>query len=249
MRHEVFSLVSPRGHGPTGGRPDLRYLRYLPSGGAPPEGWPLILFLHGAAERGDDLELLLSLGLPKHVEQHEDFRFAILSPQCPAGSSWYRQTPALTTLLRHAVATLPVDARRVYLTGLSMGGYGTWHLAARHPELFAAIAPICGGGLRSYGFPEKVRALRDLPVWCFHGALDTVVLPEESQRLIDELRAHGGHVKLTLYPDVAHDSWTRTYANPALYEWLLSHRRPVAEGLRPPRGGARGGPARRGSRR
>ena len=193
-----------------------------PPGSAP--GWPLVLFLHGAGERGSDLELVKREGLPRVIERDGGFPFVTASPQCPAGAGWYRYPRTLMALLDHLLATETVDPARVYLTGISMGGYGTWGLAARYPRRFAAIAPVCGGGLRTDGFPGKVRALREVPVWAFHGALDVNVLPEESQRLVDALRAAGGDVRFTLYPDLAHDSWTRAYDEPALYQWMLSHR-------------------------
>lgn len=204
----------------------LRYLLYLPPGyGADPSrGWPLVLFLHGAGERGDDLDLVRRHGVPRRVEE-EDFPFVAVSPQCAAGASWHRQLPALKSLLEEVLACHTIDPDRVYLTGISMGGYGAWHLAARFPQLFAAVVPVCGGGLPSAGFPEKVCALRDVPVWAFHGAEDLVVPVQETTQLVEKLRACGGDVRLTIYPGVGHDSWTRTYAEPQLYAWLLAQRR------------------------
>jgi predicted peptidase len=128
-------------------------------------------------------------------------------------------------LLDRIIARHTIDTTRLYLTGLSMGGFGAWYLAAAHPQRFAAIAPICGGGVWAHGFPEKVRALKDTPVWAFHGAKDNVVPPSESKKLAKLLRACGGNVRLTIYPNVKHDSWTQTYANPKLYEWFLQHTR------------------------
>ena len=148
-----------------------------------------------------------------------------VSPQCPAGRYWTELVEPLEALAEHALATLPVDPDRFYLTGISMGGFGTWHLAVRRPDLVAAAVPVCGGGQRSAGFPAMVAALRDVPVWAFHGALDRVVPARESQVLVDELRRRGGIVRFTLYPDLAHDSWTRTYADPELYAWMLQQRR------------------------
>ena len=230
MRQQPCTLVVP----PRSVRAaplELRYLRHLPVGYGddPAARWPLILFLHGAGERGDDLRLLLHHGLPRVVEESDDVPCVVLSPQCPERSYWYLHLRALAALLDDALTTLAVDEQRVYLTGLSMGGYGAWHLGARHPERFAAVAPICGGGLRSRGFPARARALREVAVWAFHGAQDEVVRPEQSQRLVDELRACGGRAQLTIYPDAAHDSWTRTYADPAFFRWLLAQRR-VTEG-------------------
>jgi predicted peptidase len=205
----------------------LNYLLFLPEEhqARPGERWPLILFLHGAGERGDDLELIKVHGIPKIVEQRRDFPFIAVSPQCPDGSWWWRELDALTGLLDEVLSTLAVDTERIYLTGMSMGGYGTWHLAARHPDRFAALAPICGGGLPYDGFPERVCVLKDVPVWAFHGAQDPVVPLQESETMVEALRACGGDVRFTVYPDAEHDSWTQTYETPELYTWFLSHSR------------------------
>jgi predicted peptidase len=119
----------------------------------------------------------------------------------------------------------PDFPNRVYLTGLSMGGYGTWHLAAAQPERFAAIAPICGGGN-----PAQANKLKNLPVWAFHGTKDHVVPLSESEIMVFALKAHNGNIKFTVYPEVEHDSWTQTYNNPELYEWFLQHWRQQAAG-------------------
>jgi len=208
-----------------GKRGRLSYLLHLPRRYARRKRWPMILFLHGSEERGDDLELLKRHGVPRLVDADPSFPFVVVSPQCPMGGRWHLYLGTLEALLDDVLARLAVDRRRIYLTGLSMGGYGTWHLAARFPDRFAAIAPICGGGLGSLGFPEKARALRGVPVWAFHGAHDTSVPVEESQRLVDMLEQAGGDVRLTIYEDAGHDSWTRTYADPRLYQWFLEHRR------------------------
>jgi len=208
-----------------GKRGRLDYLLSMPRRLARGERPPLILFLHGAGERGDDLSMVKRHGVPKLAEEDPSFPFAVVSPQCPPGGLWHLYLKTLGALLDDIALRCAVDEDRIYLTGLSMGGYGTWHLAARYPDRFAAIAPVCGGGLESLGFPAKVRALRGVPVWAFHGALDPIVPVEETQRLVDALRASGGDVRLTIYPDLGHDSWTRTYADPRLFEWMLAQRR------------------------
>ena len=124
-------------------------------------------------------------------------------------------------LVDEIIKKYEVDTSRIYLTGLSMGGFGTWSLASMHPERFAAIAPICGGGESR----RVARSLKNMPVWAFHGEKDTVVPAERSKEIVEALKANGGNVKLTLYPEVGHDSWTRTYDNPKLYEWFLKHSR------------------------
>jgi predicted peptidase len=215
----------------TKGRTKLNYLLFIPEDYGMETGrqWPLILFLHGIGERSDELEdlrLLREHGLSMVVEQQPDFPFVVVSPQCPAESYWDYELDGLGALLDEIVADYAVDASRLYLTGLSMGGFGTWQLALRQPERFAAIVPIAGG--YEYGgdsIPENICDLKGLPTWVFHGALDTVVLPEQSEVMVNALRACGGEVHFTLYPDAEHDSWTETYGNAELYAWLLQHSR------------------------
>jgi predicted peptidase len=127
---------------------------------------------------------------------------------------------ALNALLDEVVAQYKVDKKRIYLTGLSMGGYGTWALAGTSPERFAAIVPICGGG-----DPADARRLKDIPTWVFHGAKDSVVPLSRSEEMVKALKEAGSDVKFTIYPEAEHDSWTETYNNPKLYEWLLQHKR------------------------
>lgn len=201
---------------------ELKYLLHLPKGYGENEDqrWPLILFLHGAGERGDDINKVKVHGPPKLIEQGKDLPFIVVSPQCPTESWWTEQLDALTALLDDIQAKYAVDPDRVYLTGLSMGGFGSWALGCRHPERFAAIAPICGGG-EWFLAPR----LKNVPVWVFHGAKDNVVPIRESQEMVDALKRAGGDVQFTIYPEAQHDSWTETYNNPKLFEWFLSHRR------------------------
>lgn len=214
----------------------LDYLLFLPQGYRKDgdQRWPLILFLHGAGERGSDLERVKKHGIPREVARRPDLPFICVSPQCPAGSTWWNEVDALVALLDHVVATLTVDEDRLYLTGMSMGGYGTWHLATLYPQRFAAIAPICGGGVWMHGYPERVCALKHLPVWAFHGALDPDVPLAESEAMVGALRACGGNVRLTVYSRAGHDSWTRTYAQRWLYDWFLRHRRKPPEAAHEP---------------
>jgi len=196
-----------------------RFLLYLPEGyGRKKKLWPLILFLHGAGERGEDIELVKKHGPPKLVEEWDDFPFIVLSPQCSKQEWW--SPDDLIALLDEVIGRYSVDPDRVYLTGLSMGGYGTWALAVKYPDRFAAIAPICGGGN-----PLLVSRIKHIPAWVFHGARDETVPLQESERMVKALKAAGGKVKFTVYPDAGHDSWTETYKNPALYKWFLRHRR------------------------
>lgn len=202
-------------------RVNLKYLLFLPENyGKTPQKWPLILFLHGMGERGDDLEAVKIHGIPKIVEMKKDFPFIAVSPQCPPSSLWSLENDGLNALLDDIIENYDVDADRIYLTGLSMGGYGTWDLAMAYPNKFAAIAPICGGNE-----PKKTYLLKNVPVWVFHGAKDNVVPLKASEEMVEALKARGGEVKFTVYPEADHDSWTETYLNPDLYEWFLQHTR------------------------
>ncbi len=200
----------------------LNYLLYLPEGYGANDGekWPFVLFLHGRGESGDDLELVKKHGVAKIVEKRDDFPFIVVSPQCPNEAWWPDIADSLDALLDDVLPRNAVDLQRVYLTGLSMGGYGAWRLAALRPERFAAIAPICGGG-----DPYWALRLKDIPAWVFHGADDEVVPMSESERMVRALKAVDGDVRFTVYPGVKHDSWTQTYHNPELYKWFLEHKR------------------------
>ena len=196
----------------------LDYLLFLPEGYAKSkQRWPLMLFLHGAGESGTNLDKLKVLGPPKIVESKPDFPFVLVSPQT-SREGWNPDT--LNALLDDVLRKYRVDKDRVYLTGASMGGSGTWRLAAAHPERFAAIVPICGRG-----DPAEAKQLARLPIWVFHGAKDPVVRIASENAMVEALKAAGANVKFTVYPDAGHDVWTETYNNPELYEWLLKQKR------------------------
>ncbi len=202
------------------------YLLFLPEGyGAETtKRWPLILFLHGAGERGKNLAIVAKHGPPKIDTSATNFPFIVVSPQCPEGKIW--SNDLLLALLDEVETKYAVDTKRVYLTGLSMGGFGTWSLGLSHPERFAAIAPICGGGELITPLLADRSKLTTLPVWAFHGAKDPVVPVEESERMVKLLKKYEvREVKLTIYPEAQHDSWTETYANPELFQWFLQHSR------------------------
>jgi predicted peptidase len=196
----------------------LKYLLALPEGyDSSSKSWPLVLFLHGAGESGNDLAMVKKNGPPKLVDKGKTFPFILVSPQSP-GRGWNPDT--LDALLDDVISKYRVDKDRVYLTGLSMGGFGTWALAAAHPEKFAAIAPICGGGNA-----KDASKLKDLPIWVFHGAKDKTVPIARSEEMVKAIKDAGGDPKFTVYPDAGHDSWTASYDNPELYEWLLAQKR------------------------
>jgi predicted peptidase len=196
----------------------MKYLLYLPKDYDQKASWPLMLFLHGAGERGDDLNLVKKHGPPKLIEAGKDFPFIVVSPQCPRNKWW--EPFDLTVLLDDIVEKYKVDKDRIYLTGLSMGGFGTWSLAIRTPNRFAALVPICGGGE-----PITAKVFTYAPAWVFHGAKDPVVPLERSEKMVEALKKRGGSVKFTVYPDAGHDSWTEAYNTPELYEWLLQQKR------------------------
>ncbi|MCA9040929.1 MAG: prolyl oligopeptidase family serine peptidase, partial [Planctomycetaceae bacterium] len=193
----------------------FQYLTFLPKDYDQQEKWPLVLFLHGAGERGNDLEKVKVHGPPKQAAEGREFPFILVAPQCPAGYWWHPNE--LDGLLDQLEKKYKVDPDRIYVTGLSMGGYGTWALASYCPERLAAIAPICGGGV-AYLTTEY----QDLAVWAFHGDQDTVVTLRNSEELIKRLKERGAkEIRFTVYEGVGHNSWTQAYDNPELYEWLL----------------------------
>lgn len=179
--------------------------------------WPVMFFLHGSGERGDDINRVKKHGPPKLVET-KDFSFIIVSPQCRDGEWW--KSHSLNKLYKEIIENYRVDEDRIYLTGLSMGGYGTWEWASENPEKFAAIAPICGGGDLS-----KAWKLRHMPAWVFHGEKDGIVPPEQSRRMIRAMQKYNAKPKMTFYPEAEHDSWTVTYNSDSLYSWFLSNKR------------------------
>lgn len=200
-------------------RVQMKYLLALPKDYDQKESWPLLLFLHGSGERGDDLNLVKKHGPPKLIEAGKDFPFIVVSPQCPAGNRGW-QAHELAALLDEITEKYKVDKDRVCVTGLSMGGYGTWSLAAFSPDRFAALVPICGGG-----DPNTARRFAHVAVWVFHGAKDTAVPLDRSEQMVEALKKAEANVKLTVYPEAGHDSWTEAYNNPELYEWLLQQKR------------------------
>lgn len=193
----------------------LPYLLYAPK---PAAKLPLILFLHGSGERGDDLARAGDEGLPEILANVPEA--VIVAPQCPENARWTDYLDALETILDEVVAGTAADRGRVYLTGLSLGGQGAWFLAARAPERFAALVPVCG---RSN--PEAADRIKNLPTWVFHGADDDVVPLSESEKMVSALKAVGGNAQLTVYPETGHNSWTRTYSDHELYAWMFSQRR------------------------
>lgn len=190
------------------------YLISEPSGEGP---HPLLLFLHGFGERGDDLEAVKRHGPPKEAAAGRQFPFLLVAPQLPESqTSWDVDT--LLSLLDQIEASYAVDKERIYVTGMSMGGYGTWAVACAAPGRFAAIAPICGGGTYLAAFQ-----LAQMPIWAIHGDADDAVPVSESQIMIDAVRRGGGSPRFDVIKGGTHDVWTNAYVGNEIYDWLLSH--------------------------
>jgi predicted peptidase len=203
----------------------LQSLLYLPEGYASSqEKWPLMIFLHGAGQKGRDTEKLKKNGPPMLISKGRKFPFIVFAPQCPSDGYWREpeQIKQLDTLLAELLKTYRIDESRLYLTGLSMGAHGTWTWAETHPDRFAAIAPICGGGNSG-----KAALLTKLPIWAFHGDADDVVSYKQSESTVAALRKAGAgdNLKFTTYPGVKHDAWTATYNNDELFTWFLAQRK------------------------
>jgi len=217
---------------------ELPYRLLSPKAVEEGQKYPLVIFLHGAGERGTDNKIQLVHGMNDFASDAimDKYPAFVIAPQCPEERKWVEvdwtleshtipaepSIPLAATfaLIDRFTAQHPVDKSRIYITGLSMGGYGTWDALARSPELFAAAVPICGGG-----DPATAGKFKDVPLWAFHGDQDTAVKPKRSREMIDVLRKLGGTPKYTEYEGVAHDSWTQTYADPAMYEWLFAQRK------------------------
>jgi poly(3-hydroxybutyrate) depolymerase len=199
---------------------DGQFLLYLPKGFSqhPAVKYPLLIFLHGAGESGIDIDNVKKHGPPEFLDDRADFPFIVASPQAPYPPRGF-DPEELTVLLKQLLQRLPIDRDRVYLTGFSMGGHGTYLWASVHPELFAAIAPVSGAAR-----PEAACSLRSVPIWAFHGAKDETVKLENDEAGVNAIKACGGDIKFTVYPDVGHSSDT-AYADPKLYQWFLEHRR------------------------
>jgi predicted peptidase len=198
--------------------------------------YPLVIFLHGAGERGTDNEKQLVHGIPDFVKNRDKYPAFVIVPQCPENQKWADvdwtakthtlpkepSAPAklLLALLETFIKEKPVDTNRIYLTGLSMGGYGTWDLIARKPDLFAAAAPVCGGGDEA-----TAPKIKHIPLWVFHGDKDTVVLPERSRNMVEAIKKAGGNPKYTEYKGVGHNSWVKAYSDPEFFAWLFAQKR------------------------
>ena len=197
----------------------MQYLVRYPEGYEEGKRYPVIIMLHGAGSRGTNFYTLRGNDYFTVTEQFEDFPFITVAPQCHA-NTWFDLFETLRGFTEMIAYSGFCDESRLYATGQSMGGYALWQLAMSMPEYFAAIAPICGGGMY-----WNAQRLKNVPVWAFHGELDDIVKVEESIKMVDAVNEAGGNARLTLYPDCGHDSWVRAYSDRSLFEWFLSNKK------------------------
>lgn len=220
------------------GGQSLPYRLLKPEVIEPGKSYPLVLFLHGVGGRGDNNTQQLANGVGEFVkpENRQKYPCFVVAPQCPPDDKWanidwilksHTMAEKMTEPLRLALdlfeklaAELPVDKGRLYITGLSMGGFGTWDAIQRRPDYFAAAMPVCGGGDTA-----EAPKLKDLPLWAFHGDMDATVLPIRTKAMIEAIRKAGGTPKMTIYPQVGHNCWINAYADPAAMEWLFAQKK------------------------
>ena len=204
---------------------EVPYLVYLPKNfkrnveqESAEQKFAMVFFLHGRGESNGPLSIVAKWGPPKFAERGDDLPFVIVSPQCPPEDSWPSETQQsrLTELLDHAIKEYNIDQSQIFLTGLSMGGYGSWTMAAKHPNRFAAVAPVCGGGN-----PSDADKLKDVPIWAFHGDQDRAVPFSKSVEMVDAIKAAGGtKIRFTSLEHLGHNCWSAVYATPDLYSWM-----------------------------
>ena len=199
-------------------QPHYHYLTYLPQkyDSTRHKQWPLIIYLHGKSACGNDLSKVSRYGLPFFTERGMQLDAIAISPQCPSGNNWTSED-WLTPFLKEVFKKYRIDTTRIYLTGMSLGGFGTWDLAIKYPHRFAAIAPLCGGGK-----PQFACAIKDVPIWVFHGDQDEQVPIRRSEEMVDALRKCGGNPKFTVLKGFPHDIH-KTYSDENLYKWMLQY--------------------------
>ena len=202
---------------------EINYVIRRPENETEGKKYPLVIYLHGAGGRGRDISLLLGHSFFIHSEKYLTEAYSV-SPQCYA-DSWFDIFEQLQDFIVHVISNPQIDPSRVYLMGASMGGYGTWQMGMTRPELFAAIVPICGGGM----YWNSGRLL-NTAVWAFHGDSDPTVFPEESKKFIDNIAAWGGKkARLTIYENTGHNAWDPTLTDPEMWKWLLEQRNSYVE--------------------
>ncbi len=196
----------------------IRYLVKYPAGYVPSKRYPTILFLHGAGTRGQDFEKLYGNPFFRITGGLTNFPFLVVAPLCDV-DTWFDMFEDLCRMAEAVSRRQDADPERFYGVGLSMGGYGIWQLAMSKPDLFAAIIPICGGGM--YWNSKRIA---HMPIWAFHGDSDQSVATEETIKMVVKIRSFGGNPRLTIYENCGHDAWSATYANQEVFDWLLQQR-------------------------
>ena len=194
----------------------LKYLYYSPNADG---NLPLIIYLHGAGSRGTELSQLSHIGPIGELEKGRNIPARMVAPQC-CGDTWFELFETLIDFAENTANESGVDKSRIYLTGVSMGAYAAWQLAMTKPDMFAALVPVCGGGM--YWNAER---LKNMPVWAFHGALDDVVLPEESIKMVRGINKSGGNAKITVFEKADHNAWDPAFALDEMWKWMLSQKR------------------------
>lgn len=205
----------------TVGGQELKYGVYVPSDYDAKKKWPLIIFLHGMGERGSDGVLQTQVGIGPAIQKNpERFPCIVVMPQCPKSSVWNDRHDIIAESIARSLADYNIDKSRIILTGLSMGGYGTWSYGAAHVSRFAALLPVCGGGK-----PEDAPKLAKVPIRVYHGGADDVVKPELSRAMFEAIKRAGGDIAYTEYPGVGHNSWDLTYGDAQVIEWMLAQKK------------------------
>jgi predicted peptidase len=214
------------------------YCVYVPPEYTAEKAWPLILFLHGSGERGEDGFRETEIGVPKALRRdHSRIPAIVVMPQCRPNAAW---TGEMAAMALHCVEATSreyrIDHERVYLTGLSLGGQGTWLLGAQYEQDFAAIVPVCGFaelGQETGLAARLAQHLTDIPIWCWHGGADTHVPASKAREMVEAIQKAGGHVKYTEVAGAGHDVWDKAYEDPELWKWLFSQKRATKKSDQP----------------
>ncbi len=205
------------------GQFDIGYYVFLPEDYSPEKKYPMVVFLHGAGERGngkDELYKIQKHALPKYAAAGKKFPFILLCPQCPGRVVWNNVVFELKALIDKVAEEYNADMSRIAITGISMGGFGTWEMGLTYSNYFCAIAPVCGGGLS-----WRCSNLMNTPVWAFHGDIDDAVPIKNSLEMVDSVNSKGGNAKLTIFHGVGHDSWDNAYLETTVLDWILTQKR------------------------
>ncbi len=204
----------------------IKYLLKFPKDYIENQKYPIIIFMHGAGTRGDDIKKLKESQFFVLTDSHKEFPFIIAAPLCST-DTWFDRLETVNAFAEYISEQAFADKNRIYLMGTSMGGYAAWAMGMGNPSLYAAIVPICGGGM----YWNAVR-LKNTPIWAFHGDIDKTVKLRESEAMVEAINANGGNARLTVYKNCGHDAWSETYANPEVFKWLLTNKRVDAKAER-----------------